>query len=175
MIASIIRVFLKNTFIALLVLAPQLLTAQSHYPGQHEGKFALADKLTPAVYSFDLQQVRLLNSRFKQNMEREQNWLLAIDTRRLLHSFRTNAGIYDANEGGYFEIKKLAGWESLDCELRGHTTGHVLSALTLMYAATGDDRFKQKSDSLVNGLAEVQQALNQGGYLSAFPAGTYQP
>jgi uncharacterized protein len=174
MIASIIT-FCRNTFrtkstlIALLLLAPQLLTAQSHYPGQHAGKFALADKLTPALYSFDLQQVRLLNSRFKQNMDREQAWLLAIDTRRLLHSFRTNAGVYDANEGGYFDIKKLAGWESLDCELRGHTTGHLLSALALMYAATSDDRFKLKADSLVNALAEVQQALNQNGYMSAFP------
>jgi uncharacterized protein len=143
--------------------------AQSHYPGQHEGKFALADQLKPAVYAFDLQDVRLLDSRFKQNMEREQKWLQSIEPYRLLHSFRTNAGVYAGNEGGYQVVKKLAGWESLDCELRGHTTGHILSGLALMYASTGEEQYKIKGDSLVKGLAEVQRVLNQEGYLSAFP------
>ena len=36
-----------------------------------------------------------------------------------------------------------------------------------MYAATGSEQFKQKGDSLVNGLAEVQTALGNG-YLSAY-------
>lgn len=143
--------------------------AQTHYPGQHTGKFAIEDKLTPAVYSFNLQDVQLYDSRFKQNMKREQLWLQSIDVNRLLHSFRTNAGIYSGNEGGYFAVKKLAGWESLDCELRGHSTGHILSGLALMYASTGDELYKVKADSLVKGLAEVQRVLDQNGYVSAFP------
>lgn len=143
--------------------------AQSHYPGQHTDKFTLQDKLKPAVYSFDLSDVRLLDGRLKENMLREQSWLLSIDVKRLLHSFRNNAGIYDANEGGYFEVKKYGGWESLDCDLRGHSTGHLLSGLSLMYAQTGDERFKVKADSIVAGLAVVQKVLNQDGYLSAFP------
>lgn len=91
----------RVSFICCLLsfVVPLILQAQSHYPGQHKGKFAIEDKLKPAVYSFDLDAVRLLDSRFKQNMEREQKWLATIDTKRLLHSFRTNAGIYDANEG----------------------------------------------------------------------------
>ena len=143
--------------------------AQTHYPGQHAGKFAIYDKLIPAVYSFDLQDVQLYDSRFKQNMKREQSWLQSIDVNRLLHSFRTNAGIYSGNEGGYFAVKKLAGWESLDCELRGHSTGHILSGLALMYASTSDELYKLKADSLVKGLAEVQRVLDQNGYVSAFP------
>ena len=143
--------------------------AQSHYPGQHAGKFVVEDQSKPARYSFDLRDVTLLDSRFRENMEREQQWLLAIQNQQLLHSFRTNAGIYSGNEGGYFEIKKLGGWESLDCELRGHSTGHIMSGLALMYASTGDQRFKLKGDSLVSGLAEVQKVLNQNGYLSAYP------
>ena len=150
------------------VVLVSYVAAQSHYPGQHEGKFAIKDKLIPAVYGFDLQDVKLLDSRFKQNMEREQQWLLSIGANNLLHSFRTNAGVYSGNEGGY-SGRKLAGWESLDCELRGHTTGHILSGLALMYASTGEEKYKIKADSLVKGLAVVQQALNQDGYLSAFP------
>ncbi|SDD12002.1 hypothetical protein SAMN04487894_10698 [Niabella drilacis] len=143
--------------------------AQSHYPGQHAGKFALPDQLKPAVYSFDLKDVRLLNSRFKENMVREQQWLLQIDLKRLLHSFYVNAGMYDASEGGYDEIKKYAGWESLDCELRGHSTGHILSGLALMYAATGDQIYRAKGDTIITALAGIQKTLNQDGYVSAFP------
>ena len=153
--------------IAILISGNAL--CQSHYPGQHQGKFSLTDKLNPAVLSFDLSDVKLLNSRFKENMEREQKWILSIGVNQLLHSFRTNAGIYSGNEGGYFAVKKLGGWESLDCELRGHTTGHLLSGLALMYASTGDEVYKIKADSLVRGLAEVQDVLNQGGFLSAYP------
>ena len=146
-----------------------LTNAQSHYPGQHAGKFVVQDKLTPAVYSFDLQDVRLLDSRFRRNMEREEAWLLSLDVSRLLHSFRTNAGVPSGLEGGYSQGKKLAGWESLDCELRGHITGHILSGLAFLFASTGDIKYKRKADSLVKGLSEVQEALNQDGYLSAFP------
>jgi uncharacterized protein len=160
---------LKGFFIVPLILSYSLLFAQSQYPGQHAGKFALKDKLKPAVYSFDLADIRLLDSRFKDNMVREQSWLMSISNTSLLHSFCVNAGIYDAPEGGYDAIKKLGGWESLDCELRGHTTGHILSGLALMYASTGDLKYKLKADSIVGVLAHVQKILNQGGYLSAFP------
>ena len=163
---------MKNLFALLSVLS--ILSffpaqAQSHYLGQHAGKFVVTDQLKPAIFAFDLQDVRLFDSRFKQNMEREQKWLQSIEPYRLLHSFRTNAGVYAGNEGGYFVVKKLGGWESLDCELRGHSTGHILSGLAMMYASTGEEHYKFKGDSLVTGLAEVQRALNQDGYLSAFP------
>jgi DUF1680 family protein len=105
-------------------------------------------------------------------MERESQWVMSLSADRLLHSFRTSAGVYAGREGGYFTVKKLGGWESLDCELRGHTTGHILSGLAYLYASTGDDRYKIKADSLVRGLAEVQETLLQNGhkgYIGAFP------
>lgn len=95
-------------------------------------------------------------------MERDGRWLLSIDNNRLLHSWRVNAGM--PTNG-----RPLGGWEGLDVELRGHILGHVLSGLALMYASTGDIAYKNKADSLVNALAEIQQVLNQEGYLSAFP------
>ncbi|MGN6400829.1 MAG: beta-L-arabinofuranosidase domain-containing protein [Flavisolibacter sp.] len=160
---------LKGFLIVMMVFCYLSVPGQSHYPGQHAGKFALKDKLKPAVYSFDLNNVHLLDSRFKDNMIREQNWIMSINNTSLLHSFCVNAGMYDAPEGGYDAIKKLGGWESLDCELRGHTTGHLLSGLALMYASTADLKYKLKADSIVSVLARVQKTLNQGGYLSAFP------
>lgn len=158
----------KILVVAGLLAMSGALTAQSVYPGQHAGKLKRETVAPMKVKSFDLKDVRLLPSRFRENMMRDSMWMASIEVDRLLHSFRTNAGVFAGREGGYMTVKKLGGWESLDCELRGHTTGHLLSAYGLMYAATGSEQFKQKGDSLVNGLAEVQTALGNG-YLSAYP------
>ncbi len=143
-------------------------SAQSVYPGRNAGKMKVGTSAPLAVRSFDLGDVRLLPCRFRDNMERDSAWMVSLSTDRLLHSFRNNAGVYAGREGGYMTVRKLGGWESLDCDLRGHITGHLLSAYGLMYAATGSEIFKLKGDSLVSGLAEVQRALGNG-YLSAFP------
>lgn len=158
----------RNIALAVCLGISSILSAQSVYPGQHRGKMKKETVAPLLAESFDLKDVRLLPSRFRDNMMRDSAWMVSIEVGRLLHSFRTNAGVFAGREGGYMTVKKLGGWESLDCELRGHTTGHLLSAYGLMYAATGSDVFRLKGDSLVRGLAEVQEALGNG-YLSAFP------
>lgn len=158
----------RNIALAVCLGISSVLSAQSVYPGQHRGKMKKETVAPLLAESFDLKDVRLLPSRFRDNMMRDSAWMVSIEVGRLLHSFRTNAGVFAGREGGYMTVKKLGGWESLDCELRGHTTGHLLSAYGLMYAATGSDVFRLKGDSLVRGLAEVQEALGNG-YLSAFP------
>ena len=115
------------------------------------------------VQPFALTDVKLLPSRFHRNMQRDSAWIASIPVNRLLHSFRNTAGVYSALEGGYDAGLKLGGWESLDCDLRGHITGHLLSAMAYL-------QMKQKADSLVQGLAEVQRQYGTG-YLSAFGEG----
>ena len=154
--------------LALTLLSMQTLNSQSVYPGMFESEQKIKSGIEYPVKCFGLNDVRLLQSRFKENMDRDSVWMVSIDVNRLLHSFRTTAGVFAGREGGYMTVEKLGGWESLDCELRGHTTGHILSAYSLMYAATGSEIFKLKGDSLVNGLSEVQKAYGTG-YLSAFP------
>ena len=146
------------------------LGAQSLYPGLLVDKVKVSNAVPVKAEAFDLQDVRLLRSRFYDNMQRDSAWMMSISADRLLHSFRTSAGAWAGLEGGYSKVKKLGGWESLDCELRGHTTGHMLSATALIYASTGYNCFKEKGDSLVSGLAVVQQAYGNG-YLSAYPEG----
>lgn len=165
---------MKKAIILIISLLLPILSgfSQSVYPGQHEGKIKLPLQGEVKAYAFDLKDVRLLDSPFKENMERESKWIMSLSTDRLLHSFRTSAGAWAGLEGGYTAIKKLGGWESLDCELRGHTTGHIMSGLAYLYASTGDEKYKQKSDSIVNELTEVQDVLlknGHNGYLSAFP------
>ncbi|MEN9909664.1 MAG: hypothetical protein RLZZ540_2813 [Bacteroidota bacterium] len=165
---SLHKIVLNMTIVSLLLVSITAI-GQSHYPGQHSDKIKVQDKAVIQLSAFDLQNVKLLDSPFKENMKRESNWILSLKVKSLLHSFRNNAGVYAGNEGGYFVTPKLGGWESLDCDLRGHSTGHIMSGLALLYATTGDEIYKIKSDSIVNGLAEVQKVLNQGGYLSAYP------
>ena len=134
----------------------------SQYVGQFSDIQSIKTQIQVKASSFNLSDVKLLNSRFKENMERDGKWLLSINSKKLLHSWQVNAGM--ATNG-----RSFGGWEGLDVELRGHSLGHVLSGLALMYASTGEIAYKSKADSLVSALAEIQKVLNQGGYLSAFP------
>ncbi|MGB7747409.1 MAG: beta-L-arabinofuranosidase domain-containing protein [Verrucomicrobiia bacterium] len=122
--------------------------------------------VAPQAQPFPLSQVRLLDSPFRDAMLRDQNYLLSLDADRLLRNFRVNAGLPTT-------AKPYGGWESPDCELRGHSLGHYLSALSLMFASTGDARFKQRADYIVEELAQCQSnspaAGFHEGYLSAFP------
>ncbi len=115
---------------------------------------------------FKVNQVRLLDGPFKDAMERDQKYLLSLDPDRLLHSFRMTAGLTST-------ARPLGGWEKPDCELRGHTLGHYLTACALMYGSTGDKALLDKADYLVAELAKCQEALpSQGynkGFLSAYP------
>lgn len=128
-----------------------------------------ADRLQ--CHPFQMNQVHLLPSRFQENMKRDSAWMMSIPVSSLLQSFRNTSGAFSSREGGYMTVKKLGGWESLDCDLRGHITGHLLSAYATLYAQTGSKAVKAKADSIVNGLADVQQAYGRGGYLSAFAEG----
>src|SRR5258708_20384027 len=86
---------------------------------------AIADKVALKVLPFALEEVRLLDGPFKQAMQLDQEYLLALDPDRLLHNFRVNAGLPSA-------AAPLGGWEAPDLELRGHTVGPYLSPLPLM-------------------------------------------
>ncbi|MEU0037472.1 beta-L-arabinofuranosidase domain-containing protein [Streptomyces sp. NPDC006333] len=120
----------------------------------------------PALAAFDLSDVRLLESPFLANMRRTSAYLLFVDPDRLLHSFRLNAGLPSAAE-------PCGGWEAPDVQLRGHTTGHLLSALAQAHANTGVSAYADKGRLLVDALAACQRVAPAAGftpgYLSAFP------
>jgi DUF1680 family protein len=77
----------------------------------------------------------------------------------LPHRFYSNAGLKPKAE-------VYGGWESDG--LSGHTLGHYLSACAMMYASTGDIRFKERTDYIVSELAICQQA-RKTGYVGAIP------
>src|SRR5438067_3658850 len=121
------------------------------------------DKVALQAVPFPLADVRLLDGPFKQAQRLDAEYLLSLEPDRLLHTFRVNAGLPSS-------AAPLGGWEAPDAELRGHTVGHYLSALALMWAATGDERFRTRSALMVTELAKVHQAQAarfHPGYLSA--------
>lgn len=159
---------LRGGMLALTCATAICAAAQSIYPGSADAQLKVKNVPEMKAQAFPLSAVRLLPGRLHDNLSRDSAWMANISTKRLLHSFRNTHGVFAGLEGGYESVKKLGGWESLDCDLRGHTTGHLLSAYALMHAATGAEIFKLKADSLVDGLAEVQKAIGNG-YISAFP------
>ncbi|MGL4593461.1 MAG: beta-L-arabinofuranosidase domain-containing protein [Thermoguttaceae bacterium] len=111
------------------------------------------------IKSFPLEQVRLLPSPFKEAQEKDIQYLLSVDPNRLLSQFRSNANLKPRAE-------KYAGWEGM--AIAGHSLGHYLSAISMMFASTGDERLKQKADYIVDELNECQEA-GKDGLISAIP------
>jgi len=149
--------------LVLFVVVPLAFSAGSFMPGS---KVKVPDKVALKAYPFDLQDVRLLDGPFRDAMLRDQKYLLELDSDRLLHNFRVTAGLPST-------AQPLGGWEEPTGELRGHSVGHYLTACAMMFAGTGDARFKDKASGMVAELAKVQQSLpskgfNQG-FLSAYP------
>src|SRR4051812_4292972 len=152
-----------KTFTALAVAV--LVAAAARGPAQYPLRLTITDKVASAALPFPLEDVRLLEGPFRDAMIRDQEYLLSLDEDRLLHTFRLTAGLPSS-------AQPLGGWEAPDVELRGHAVGHYLSAVSIMYASTGDQRFKARADSLVRQFALVQEAESKRfhpGYLSAFP------
>jgi len=152
-----------KTFTALAVAI--LVIAAARVPAQYPVPLKTTDKVAAAAVPFRLDEVRLLDGPFRDAMIRDQEYLLSLDENRLLHTFRLTAGLPST-------AQPLGGWEAPDVELRGHAVGHYLSAVSIMYASTGDARFKARADGLVAQFAIVQEAESKTfhpGYLSAFP------
>ena len=129
---------------------------------QVQKKTGVEPKAPIVARQFDLHDVRLLAGPMKEYLDQNREYLLSLEVDRLVHNFRINAGLPS-------KAQPLGGWEAPNCELRGHFTGHYLSACALMFASTGDVRVKEKGNQVVDALAECQRALGASGYLSAYP------
>ena len=147
----------RSAFPVLALLSAAILAAAVTRPFAAEAP----EKVDIRARPFGLRQVKLLDGPFRRAMELDRSYLLSLDPDRLLHTFRINAGLPSG-------AKPYGGWEEPKCEVRGHFTGHFLSACALMYASTGDERLKEAGHRVVLGMAECQKKIGSG-YLSAYP------
>lgn len=145
----------------IVVIGSFMLAPRTQADALAEGKSRVQAVIPLRARAFRLQDVRLLEGPFKHAMELDQRYLLSLDTDRLLHTFRLNAGLSSS-------AKPLGGWEEPNGELRGHSIGHYLTACAMMYASTGNERLKANGNAVVSGLGKCQAKIGSG-YLSAYP------
>ncbi|MCX2583358.1 glycoside hydrolase family 127 protein [Pedobacter sp. MR22-3] len=116
---------------------------------------------TKKLEAFSLKDVRLLESPFLQAEETDKTYMLSLNPDRLLAPYLKEAGLTPKAES-------YGNWENTG--LDGHIGGHYVSALSLMYAATGDAKVKERLDYMIDEL-EKCQLKNGNGYLSGVPGG----
>jgi DUF1680 family protein len=125
-----------------------------------------SDKSIPPVLkleTFTLDQVSLHTdahghaTKFIENRDKFINTLAKTDPNSFLYMFRHAFGQKQPDGA-----KPLGVWDSEDTKLRGHATGHYLSAIAQAYAGTGYDKelqanFAKKMDYMVNTLYDLSQ------------------
>lgn len=106
-------------------------------------------------------------SRFYTAQEEMQEFLLQMDDDRMLYNFREACGL---------DVKgaePMSGWDAPECHLKGHTSGHYLSALALCYKAGRNETIKEKAYYMIEELGKCQEAFAQmpgiqEGFLSGY-------
>lgn len=108
-------------------------------------------------YSYS--NVRLTGSFFNENRHRAEDFLISCDLDSMLYNFREAAGL-DLQGAA-----PMSGWDAPECLLKGHTTGHYLSAVALAYAGKTENhaKFGKIVTYMVDELAKCQRAMEESG------------
>lgn len=113
------------------------------------------------IHYFPLETVRLSESVFSKAMKADHKYLMALEPDRLLAPYLKEAGLKP-------KAKNYPNWENTG--LDGHIGGHYISALSLMYASTGDKAIQQRIDYMISELERCQNT-SPDGYISGVPDG----
>jgi len=120
-----------------------------------------AEVISFRALPFRLTEVKLLDGPFLHAQELDEKILLNYEPDRLLSKFCTEAGLPP-------KADHYMGWENET--LAGHSLGHYLSACSMMYQSTGDARFLERVNYIIDELKRIQDA-DGDGYIGAFPGG----
>jgi len=159
------RRVLLSTAAALAACAAAGKRALAIVPQGRRSGVRLDESVPLTCREFDLADVALLSGPFRDNMSRDLEYLASFDCDRLLAPFQQVAGLPT-------RAPSLGGWETRG--IGGHYCGHFLSAASMMYAHTRDQRLAQKIDYLLPRLAACQEANGRGdpdfhGYCTGIP------
>lgn len=128
---------------------------------QSENQVEVTAPYEGPLEAFALDQVELLAGPFRTAQLTDESYILELDVNRLLAPFMDEAGITPL-------ALRYGNWE--ETGLDGHIGGHYLSALSQMYAATGNDKLLERLEYMIGILAECQQK-NGNGYVGGIPGG----
>jgi len=139
------------------------LCLSSLHLASQENPALVAESRTVKLNPLPLNHVRLTGGPLKVAQEADAKYLLELQPDRMLAFLRQHAGLKPKADG-------YGGWDGPKRNLTGHIAGHYLSAVSLMWAATGDQRFKERADYIVGQLKEIQDAQGDG-YIGALEDG----
>ncbi|MBI4328086.1 MAG: glycoside hydrolase family 127 protein, partial [Chloroflexi bacterium] len=128
-----------------------------------QSQTAITPVIPDAARPLPLSAVRLTGGPLKKAQDLDAEYLLKLEPDRMMAYFRRRAGL----EG---KAEPYGGWDGDGKNLTGHIAGHYLSAVSLMWAATGESRFKERADYIVQEMKEVQDKHGDG-YLGALANG----
>ena len=130
--------------------------------------------VTPAIRTFDYNQVELLEGPMRQQFDTNHEFFLRLDEDRLLKPFRQKAGMKAPGEdmGGWYDIDPaFNGRGSFHGFIPGHSFGQYLSGLARAYAVTGSKPTQEKVQRLVQQFAPTVSSRFYDNY--HLPAYTY--
>jgi DUF1680 family protein len=113
------------------------------------------------MQEFKLHEVQLTSGPFKKAQEVDLKYILDLNPDRLLAPYLISAGLPTKAE-------RYGNWENIG--LDGHIGGHYLSALSMMYASTGNKEVKTRLDYMISELARCQNK-DGNGYVGGIPQG----
>jgi DUF1680 family protein len=142
-----------------LVIPLMILALQGSALAQAPNAALASEDRILKVRPLPLESVRLTGGPLKNAQEQDAKYLLELEPNRMLAYLRQRAGLEPKGKG-------YGGWDGGGRQLTGHIAGHYLSAVSLMWAATGDVRFKERADYIVSELKIIQDAQGDG-YLGA--------
>ncbi len=132
----------------------------------------------PTGSSFEVSEVRLTDGIFKTSQELGKSYIMSLDPDRLLAPVAYSTGATTDRS------KYYGGWEAYQYRsykgngISGHSLGHWLSAMSTMYASTGDAAVKERLDYAVDKMAEYQNddgyvgGVQKANFVSTLKAGT---
>ncbi|MBP2436722.1 beta-L-arabinofuranosidase domain-containing protein [Microbacterium amylolyticum] len=110
---------------------------------------------------FSADAVRITDGPFAEATQTDLDYALRLDADRLLAPFLREAGLKP-------KAPSYGNWE--DSGLDGHIGGHWLSALALLYAATGEEEAMRRLRYAIGELERAQDAAGSG-WLGGVPGG----
>jgi hypothetical protein len=124
--------------------------------------FGILNAQSEKISLFDLEDVQLLESDFKNAREVDLEYIMQLDPDKLLAPFLREAGLKPKAES-------YPNWENTG--LDGHIGGHYITALSLMYASTEKKEVLDRLNYVIKELNRVQKA-NGNGYIGGVPGST---
>ena len=124
---------------------------------------------TPVAHPLPLGSVRLIgDNRLTSNRDLDVRNLLSLDVTQQLYNYRDTYGL--PTEG----YTRSDGWDSPTTKLKGHGSGHYMSALAFAFAGTDDPALKEEFRSRIRRMVDELRACQEMTFVWDDELGRYR-